>query len=406
MVLPLLAGLALLSSATAPAVAAETSSPCRARIEEKPSAEPSGACAEAIARAEDTEAKARLFFDYAFTLNEGGHADAALPNLDKALTLSPNFVSALHERAYTHDDLAQYSMALTDSDAEIALTPGNPDAYRERAFARYHLADFVGALADRRKVIELAGSSTDRVLGLAETLAWLGRYGEADAALKTIEPSTSADVGYLRRKVDRMLSYRAVPDAGAQCKLGDTTRQGAATDALIAICTDGFLHAKTPQQKADFLTTRAVVRNITEQNSAAGVEDLQVAAELDSANPDRHVNLGFAYVGVHHSWAARNEFAKALAVQKTWLSLAGMAEAKYNLDDRQGAFADAKASFEARPNDAALMVLGDLAHDRQDDKSARRYWMGAYHLGSRDDRLLAQLKSVGVSDPEKEPPSN
>lgn len=36
-------------------------------------------------------------------------------------------------------------------------------------------------------------------------------------------------------------------------------------------------------------------------------------------------------------------------------------------------------------------------------KSARLYYMGCYHLGSRDDRLLARLKELGVKDPAKEP---
>ena len=67
------------------------------------------------------------------------------------------------------------------------------------------------------------------------------------------------------------------------------------------------------------------------------------------------------------------------------------------------AFLDAKKSFEIKPNQGALTVLGDLFKDRNDEAAAKLYWMGAYQLGSRDDGLLARLKSVGVEHPESEP---
>jgi hypothetical protein len=64
---------------------------------------------------------------------------------------------------------------------------------------------------------------------------------------------------------------------------------------------------------------------------------------------------------------------------------------------------DAKDSIEMHPNEGALWVLGDLAKDKRDYVGAKRFWMGAYHLGSRDDRLLERLRSVGFPDPAKEP---
>ena len=48
-------------------------------------------------------------------------------------------------------------------------------------------------------------------------------------------------------------------------------------------------------------------------------------------------------------------------------------------------------------------MLGDLGRDRGDDASAKLYWMGAYHMGDRDDRLIERLRSIGVTHPENEP---
>lgn len=85
------------------------------------------------------------------------------------------------------------------------------------------------------------------------------------------------------------------------------------------------------------------------------------------------------------------------------MALAGRSSAHYNLGEKNRAFHDARESFEMQPNELALWMLGDLAKDKHNDARAKSFWMGAYHLGSRDDRLLERLRSVGVSDPEKEP---
>ena len=131
--------------------------------------------------------------------------------------------------------------------------------------------------------------------------------------------------------------------------------------------------------------------------------DKKIAVALEPGNLDWHSNLGFAFVDSHHSWAARREFDRALARKESWTALAGRSAAKYNLGDKNGAFADAKRSFEIRPNEVALIVLGDLAFERDNRASAKLYWMGAYHLGSRDDGTIERLISVGVDHPENEP---
>jgi len=84
-------------------------------------------------------------------------------------------------------------------------------------------------------------------------------------------------------------------------------------------------------------------------------------------------------------------------------ALAGLASAHYNLDENDLAFRDAKESFEMQPNALAQWILGDLAKDKHDEIRAKSFWMGAYQLGSRDDRLLERLRGVRVPDPANEP---
>src|SRR4029079_16232085 len=72
----------------------------------------------------------------------------------------------------------------------------------------------------------------------------------------------------------------------------------------------------------------------------------------------------------------------------------------YSLQRSDEAFADAKRSYELHPNELALSVLGDIVHDRKDDKAAKLLWMRAYHMGDQEDGLIASLKSIGVDHPE------
>ena len=67
-------------------------------------------------------------------------------------------------------------------------------------------------------------------------------------------------------------------------------------------------------------------------------------------------------------------FNRAVALKTGFVPLSGRAAAKYNLGDDDGAFADAKASFELKPNVVALTVLGDLALNKlHDPKAAKLY---------------------------------
>src|SRR5438045_1304883 len=156
--------LVVLAAVGGPAITTEAftlhglEAPCHVKIAGKAGENPPADCAAAIAAAATPKEKAIQYFAWAYSLNEAGAALQALPNLDKALALAPNFSNARHERSYTLNDLGYFDRALIDSNRDIELTPNAPDAYKERAFARHRLADFEGSLADRLKVVELGGS--------------------------------------------------------------------------------------------------------------------------------------------------------------------------------------------------------------------------------------------------------
>jgi tetratricopeptide (TPR) repeat protein len=367
-------------------------------------------CAGAIQVEQDSLKKAELLFRRAYVLNERQAYEKSLDDLNAACALVPHHVAYLHERAYTLNSLGRYREALIDLNEQASLEPQSPAVYSERALARTRLGDWEGALADRDREAKLSPDSVSALVARAQARIWLGQFEEAQRDLKAAaalpaDRSPIDDAQYLERvsmQLEAWMHHSSGVDPGAKCRRAKTN-DDYSQPTIIGDCTLVFLSAKTAQDKADALTSRSIAWLSARQSQHDATADREAAVALDPDNPDRHTNLGFAYLQERHSWGARQEFDRSINIRKTYMALAGRASAHYNLDEKNLAFRDAKESFEMRPNELALWLLGDLAKDKHDDASAKLYWMGAYHLGSRDDRLLERLRGVGVPDPAIEP---
>jgi tetratricopeptide (TPR) repeat protein len=365
-------------------------------------------CAAAIQVESDSVKKAELLFRRAYVLNERQAYEPALDDLTAAATLVPHQAKYLRERAYTLNSSGRYREALVDLDELATLEPQTPEVYAERALARTRLGDWEGALADRDREVKLRPNSIAARVARAQANMWLGQFDAAQRDLKAAADmaagSTPDDAQFLRRVSSQLRAWQhhsSGHDPAVKCSRAETNDDFLQA-TIIGDCTLAFLSAKTPQAQADALTQRSIawLSQQSEQNATA---DREAAVALEPENPDRHTNLGFAYLQARHSWAARQEFDRSIDIRKTYMALAGRASAQYNLNQKTLAFNDAKESFEIHPNELALWILGDLAKDKHDDALAKNFWMGAYHMGSRDDRLLERLRSVGVPNPANEP---
>ena len=346
-------------------------------------------------------------FKQAYAANEAGRYAEALAGLDEAVRLDPDNVRAWHERAYSLNSLGRYKEAIASFDEEVRRRNDPKTLYQERAFAKHRLADFAGAFADIDHDAKLQPDDPEALLGRARAALWLGRL-EAAKADATAAADMAKRTGNTKAEAHAAEELRRIaewsgPGRPERCKLQDI-RNADVAQSIIGDCSAAYLAATLPSAKAEALTTRSTAWMIV-NDSASWLDDLQIAAALDPNNPDRHANLGFAYTTDRHSTAGLEEFDKAIALGgKSFAIYGGRAGAYYNLGKTKEAFADAKKSMEMKPNEIALLVLGDLAANvDKDTKSAKLYWMGAYHLGSRDDGLRERLRSVGVDHPENEP---
>jgi len=368
------------------------------------------ACDAAIAASKDGRVRARLLTARAYRSNEKHDYEAALRDLDAAVAADPYFARAWHERSYTHSELREFAQAVADADRGVKLRPDDADAYRERAFARHRFGDLKGAWEDRAKVAELEPQSAGARIARGRAALWLGRFDEAradtDAALALAAKSGNVrDAAEARNQLETIALWTARSGATspeAACRNAEK-RDAFNAKGLIGDCTAAFLAAPTAKAKAELLIIRAIATILAAKDSAAAIPDEEMAVAFDPGNGDWHADLGGSYVQARHSWAGRRELDIAIRLKDGWAARAQRAAARYNLGDTAGAFEDAKRSVEMRPNEVALTVLGDLAHDRGDDKAAKTYWLGAWHMGDEDDGLRERLKGIGVADPGKEP---
>lgn len=397
----------VLLCALAASPAAAQDEECTYTVGKSGSASISEGCEREMAAMSGDDERADYLFRLGYSMVENEASLGALTMLERAVALAPDNAKYWHELAFVQGDLGFYREALASIERAMALDPELKEAFSERAWLRENLGEFAGANDDYDNYFSGGGESPTARMSYARNLVWMGRIDEAEAKLDLLagDARLADEVAKQRNLIERIRGYRPKGDEAARCEISTSLSDRALAEQMFDICTRAFLDSSDPEKRGDYLTVRATVRQVIEQSRAAGYDDLRIAAGIDPENGNRHVNTGFSLLQGRHSWAARNEFDKAIAMGlssdlNTAIALAGRAQANFNLEDRDAAIADAKKSFEIEPNEAAAWVLGEIAFAEGDKNLARTLWMESYRLGSRDDGLIESLKSVGVDDPD------
>lgn len=368
------------------------------------------ACDAAIAAEKDAQTRSVLLFRRAYMEDAAGDFKTypkALADLDAAIKSWPQNPSALHERGYLENEYGRWKEAEADLDAQIAIVPTDSQGYQERAMSRFGAGELAGVLEDESVVIMLGPPNSGSYFARAQGNVWLGNFDDArkdvESALK-ISPGdkkAAEEADAIKAWIAQWTGRSSNPSAEDACrdadKAGDYKRA-----ALIGDCTRAFLDAKTPSDKADRLTVRAMawLNNGAEKEAA---EDSEIAAAL-APTATNLSNLGFAYMRRRHSTGAIWVFDRSIALRGDFWNYAGRAAAKVNIGDFQGALDDAGKSIVIRPTDLALIAEGDALYGQTNSTDkARTYWLQAWRMGDRDDDLAARLKNAGVTPPPDAP---
>ncbi|HCC55917.1 MAG TPA: hypothetical protein DEQ47_01400, partial [Solibacterales bacterium] len=105
-----------------------------------------------------------------------------LGELNKALTLDPNLLPALSDRAEVYFELKQFQQAVPDYDKILTLNPTDAGAYNDRALAKVQLGNTYDAISDFGKAIE------NKKRELQQSSSYENR---AEAYLKTLLSKTA-----------------------------------------------------------------------------------------------------------------------------------------------------------------------------------------------------------------------
>lgn len=121
----------------------------------------------------------RAFAIKRYALSDGDRnklGQTIVDELNKALTLNPNHLPALTQRAEAYFELKEFAKAIPDYDKILALDPKDSGAYNDRGLAKVEFADLYGAISDFGSALE----NKDRSLQRSGT-----EENRADAYLKT-----------------------------------------------------------------------------------------------------------------------------------------------------------------------------------------------------------------------------
>jgi tetratricopeptide (TPR) repeat protein len=216
--------------------------------------------------------------------------------------------------------------------------------------------------------------------GLARALSLVGRYDEAEAALRTAAAAAGPDslelanalgeVLYARGKVEEAeRRFRAAAEGGAsdsllaRLNLGVLLHEGGGHEAAFALF-DGFIDVYN--EGAERLDSRELMA-VGIAVRYLGVRDPQLykdalraldeAAAADSGNLDARIRIGELFLEKYNSGDAKAAFREVLAINPSHpLALLGMARAA-EFDGEPGALELARKALEVNPNLVPAHVL-------------------------------------------------
>jgi len=142
---------------------------------------------------------------------EAGRADAALRDLNQALTLEPLHAKALYDRALIYHTAGRSAEALADIDRAVLVDPHNTRVRNARCVIQVSAEGNSAGLKNCYFAMLMPGPVAESQTAFGQALLMLGRPREAmvafDAALK-------ADPTHLPARYGRGVARRLTGDAG------------------------------------------------------------------------------------------------------------------------------------------------------------------------------------------------
>jgi tetratricopeptide (TPR) repeat protein len=301
--------------------------------------------------------------------------------LEKAVSLYPDYPAALNELAYAYAYSGSFDKAFALMDRYVQLEPNQPNAYDSYGEILRAAGRFDEALAKYRMAIQV-DSSFGSELGLADTLAVMGREAEARAAYtkaETFAPSESdrvsyelqSAVTYIREKnheqVDKTL--HAVAKHAHAVGLGQLEAEANRIMALSAPdYKDAAHHLKAAEHALN--EGHAMAKSDREEERA-----LVLAALAQKAAENKQMETATKAVHELETMAAAS---RSNIVQVSYHAAAGAVQSE------QGKYAEA---------------ILHLQEDNENPASMLLLWKAYKHTGAVEDARLLGAKLANLNEP-------
>lgn len=272
-----------------------------------------------------------------------GDVPHAIADLDKAVTLAPDFAPAYQNRGNAWYARGNYGRAIADYDAAIRLEPNVASAYANRATVKRDLGYIDGAIDDYAKAISLDGQNPRAFSGRGELYLRQEKYDRAVS--------------------DFTQALRHEPQASTYMLLGQAReRAGDFAHALTAYAEAARLD---PDNVAPINAQASVYTRKGEINQALGLYERSL--RLDPNAPTTYRLRAEAYAAKGDRKRALKEMDRVLKF--TWTPDALRLRAQWRLDDGDlnGAMSDVGHITKLDADDpAAMAVRGAIAARKKD----------------------------------------
>ena len=151
----------------------------------------------------------RAWYNLADAYSVAGNADAALPCLDKAIELKPDYVEAYNNRGVANGKAGRLKEALRDLDRAIALDPDDAAAYCNRGNTYSAAKRFAEAIRDFDRAIKLMPDYADAYNNRGAAYTKTGRLAEA---LRDLNQAIALKPDEANAYLNRAVAYYAAKD--------------------------------------------------------------------------------------------------------------------------------------------------------------------------------------------------
>lgn len=272
----------------------------------------------------------------------------ALAAFTEAIDLNPDYADAYYNRGLLYTAQRKADLAITDYSMAIALDARHIDSYFQRGEHYRKREIFASAVADYTAVLKLAPAHVDALTGRADVWYALDDYEKAEADYRKaqqLDPENQQLEGRLyvlrqkraakRNPIQQLKNYLAAPVNTPTQKVLDLYNQAVMRDkedgaGKLADLSEAI--ALKPSFTRAYILRGALYYHQGEFEKALA-DDTWVIEKLPR-NASSRLNRGEVYLAMGNFAAAKEDFEKALSLEKTNIyAQAGLALAYFRLGD-------------------------------------------------------------------------